>query len=529
MKTTDIHSIPTNSEFKEIKELFAKSEKRYQTEIKLLKEQVTFLQDRLFGRKSEKQPVDDKQLLLFEEFEDVVVACEDGDEIEVPSFTRKKRGRKPLPENLPRVEVIHDITEEDKLCECGCIKTCFGKEEAEQLDIIPPVIRVIKNIRLKYACKACEGVESEKPTVMIAPAPAQLIPKSNATSGLIAYIITSKFTDALPFYRQEKIFNRLNINIPRSTMCGWAIKTAEKCSPIIDLLHSVMLAGPLINADETPVQVHKEPGRKNTSKSYMWVFRGGPPETPCFIYQYHPTRAGRVAKTFLEGYKGFVQTDGYSGYNFLDANKNVGHVGCWAHARRTFFNASKVVEKAKGVKVKSSADEALDFIRKIYSIEKNIFIQNLSDDEIIKEREQKTLPVLEEFKIWLNEKSLITIPKSYLGKAIAYTMGQWNRLIQFTELEYCTPDNNLAENAVRPFVLGRKNWLFSDTPKGAKASAVFYSLIETAKANNIEPYQYLKYIFGKLPLITSTEEYKNLLPQNIDREEFKKFIEGVVN
>lgn len=528
MKSTGLHSESTTSEIEEIKAFFAESEKRYQTEIKLLKEQIQVLQDKLFGRKSEKRPVDDKQLLLFEEIEDNAVECIENEEVEIPSYNRKKRGRKPLPPELPRHEVIHDIAEEDKLCECGCTKSRCGEEVSEQLDIIPPVIRVIKNIRLKYACKACEGVESEKPPVMIAPVPPQFIPKSNATSGLIANIIINKFSDALPFYRQEKIFARLGIDIPRSTMCGWAIKAAEKCRPLIDLLHKEILSGPLINLDETTVQVHNEPGRKNTSTSYMWVFRGGPPNTPVYMFRYHPTRAGAVAKSFLDGYKGFVQTDGYAGYDFLDAIKGVYHVGCWAHARRKFVEASKVVKNSTFDKTHSSADEAIEFIGKLYGVERQIRERNLNPEEIQRIRQESSRPIFDEFKTWLKKKSLIIVPKGTLGKAISYTLSQWDRLIKYIDLDCITPDNNLAENAIRPFVVGRKNWLFSDTPEGADASAIFFSLIETAKANNLEPYQYLKYVFGKLPLAESTEDYKALLPQYIDRKELKEFTGGVV-
>ena len=536
MKSPGLNSVSTDSAIEELKAMFLASEerhriieKRYQEEIRLLKEQIKVLTAKLYGRKSEKRPLDDKQLLLFEEFEDQTVITDDDDTVLVPSHKRTKRGRKPLPENLPRIEIIHDIPEEDKLCECGCKKSCCGREESEQLDITPPVIKVYKHVRLKYACKSCEGTESNKPTVMIAPPPVQLIPKSYATSGLLAHIITNKYVDALPFYRQEKILARSQIYIPRSTMCNWTVKVAEKCKPLIKLFHEEILAGPLIGADETTVQVHKESGKKNTTKSYIWVFRGGNPKAPCILYQYHPGRAGSVAKEFLKRYTGYVQTDGYPGYNFLDTQKNIDHIGCWAHARRKFFEASVAVQKVKKEKSKSTADDALKFISMIYGIEEEIHKGGLIGKDIVTLRKLATKPVLKDFKEWLNEHSLTTVPSSYLGKALAYTQKMWPRLINFIDLDVATPDNNLVENAIRPFVIGRKNWLFSDSPQGAHANATLYSLIETAKANKLEPYMYLKFIFAKLPLVKSQQDYRDILPQNITMDDMKLFLQGVVH
>lgn len=526
----DLHSLTLLSEFEKLKELFVASEEKHQREIKLLKEQIQYLADKLYGRKSEKIPYDDKQLLLFEEKEDAAVLAEEPEETkEATPKTGKKRGRKALPPELPRVEVIHDLDEKDKICECGCAKSRCGEEISEQYDVIPATYRVIRHIRLKYACKSCEGVESDKPTVMIAPQPVAFLPKCNTTEGLLAQIITHKFADALPFYRQQKILARHGVDIPRSTLCNWTIMAYEKCGILLELLQKELLSGPLINVDETPVQVHNEPGRKNTSKSYMWVFCGGPPSAPVYLYSYDPSRESRVANDFLFDYSGFVQTDGYAGYNFLDGLKRIVHVGCWAHARRKFMEAAKLVKKPKGGEaLMSASDEAVQFVRKLYAVEKEAREKGLSTDAWAKLRKEKSKPLLDDFKKWLDEKAVITVPKSALGKAIAYTLGQWDRLICYMDDVFITPDNNRAENAIRPFVLGRKNWLFSDTPKGAKASAAFYSLIETAKANGIEPNSYLKYIFTKLPHAKSTDELKDLLPQYLDRNVMARVLEGGV-
>lgn len=526
----NLHINPFVFEYENLKKLFTESEEKHTKEIKLLKEQIQYLEDKLYGRKSEKIPYDDKQLLLFEEKGDVAMPVTEQEEItDSPSKKGKKRGRKAISAELPRVDVIHDLDEKDKICECGCAKTRCGEEISEKYDVIPATYRVIRHIRIKYACRACEGVESEKPTIMIAPPPVTFLPRCNVTEGLLAQIIVHKFADAIPFYRQQKIMARHDIEIPRSTLCNWTIMAYEKCVILLEFLQKELLSGPLINADETTVQVHNEPGRKNTSQSYMWVFCGGPPTAPVVLFTYDPSRESRVANDFLCDYKGFVQTDGYAGYNFLDSRTFIVHVGCWAHARRKFMEAAKLVKKPKGDETfTSTADEAVAFIRKLYAVEKEAKVKNLSNEEWAALRLEQSRPVLNDFKAWLLEKSTLIVPKSALGKAIAYTLDQWDRLTRYMDDVIITPDNNRAENAIRPFVLGRKNWLFSDTPDGAKASAAFYSLIETAKANNLEPSSYLKYIFTQLPYAKTDEHYKALLPQYLDRNDLADVLKGGV-
>jgi transposase len=379
-------------------------------------------------------------------------------------------------------------------------------------------MQVIRHIRYKYACKNCEGVDADEPAVKIAPMPEQMIPKSMASPGLLAHVITTKFVDAVPFYRQEGQFKRLGIEIPRSTMCGWAIKAAERCEPLIELLNEEIRSGPLINIDETTVQVMKEEGRLNTAKSYMWIFMGGDQERPALIYRYNPTRSGDVASEYLKGYKGYVQTDGYAGYDFLDKGEGIIHVGCWAHARRKFVEVISASGKRKGVKGRTgNAEMAVEYIARLYAIEKEAKDQGLNAKELFERRNEKAGPVLAEFKEWLEKTYMLTPPKGLLGTAISYALKQWGRLIRYLEDGRIRPDNNLAENAIRPFVVGRKNWLFSGHPNGANASACLYSLIETAKANDIEPYGYLRCLFERLPSAHSTDDFKALLPSRIDK------------
>ena len=496
-------------------------EAKSQSRISYLEERIRLLQNEIFGRKTEKhQPseTDPLQLCLFAESD--LPEPETVDTITVPEHARKKSGRKPLPKDLPRVDIIHDIDESEKTCACGCQLSLIDKEVSEKLDIIPPEIKVIRHIRLKYACKNCEGTEDDGPTVKIGPLPVQFIPKGIATPGLVAQILISKFEDALPFYRQEKIFSRLGIDIPRSTMCGWTIKAEEHCDPLLDLLHQKILSGPLINIDETPVQVMKEPGRSNTSKSYIWVFRGGPPDKPVLIFQYHPTRSGQVPNEFLKDYSGYIQTDAYSGYDALARRAEIYQVGCWSHARRMFV---KVIKAGSGKGKNGHAQIAIEYIQKIYAVEKSARKDQLTPDQIVALRQEKSKPILEEFKVWLNTLAGKTPPKGLLGKAVNYTLKNWPQLVRYLENGYITPDNNMAENAIRPFVVGRKNWLFFGHPNGASAGACLYSLIETAKACGLKPYNYLRYLFDSIPFAKTESDYEQLLPQNLTQEEIENF------
>jgi len=522
-----------------IKQTFAEKEQAYvekerhylshvkslEDEVTILSEQVRFFKASVYARKTEKLSAGElRQMFLFDEAEAVVdgIAPEDKESegVTVAAHTRRKSGRKVLPESLPRVEVVHDLSEEEKHCNCGHLMSRIGEDVSEKLDIIPARIRVIRHIRYKYACKGCEGIESEGGAVSIAHLPPQLIPRGIATPGLLSYILISKFADALPFYRQEKIFARIGVEIGRATMSNWAIHVGRRCEPLLDLMWQEIRSGPVINMDETPVQVLKEPGRSNTNKSYMWVFRGGDPDHPVLLYRYAPSRAGSVPEECLGDYKGYIQTDGYKGYNAFGKRDGIVHLGCLAHVRRKFLDAAKAGKKAS--QKKGYAYHIITHIGKLYAIEKKADKEKLSCEERCLLRQKESMPVLEKIKGLLDEAVKRTPPKGLLGKAVAYALDQWERLVRYTEDGRLRPDNNLAENAIRPFVVGRKNWLFSGSPRGARASAAIYSLIETAKANGLEPYQYLRHLFENIPLAKSTEDLKALLPMNLDRDTINK-------
>ena len=486
---------------------------QYEQQVAILLEQIRLLRHERFGKTSEKQPADSslEQLPLFDlpEPEDIEPA-----KIVIEEHRRKKPGRRPLPADLPRVEVLHDLEDGEKICACGCELRRIGEEVTEQLDIVPARIQVQRHVRPKYACPQCEGVEDDGPTVRIAPAPLQLIPRSIASPGLLAHVLTAKFVDHLPFYRQEQFFARLGVELGRATMCNWAMRAAEACIPLLNLLKDEILEGKLINIDETTLQVLAEPGRAPTATSYMWLFRRGDPERPALVYQYHPSRSGDVARDFLGDFQGYVQTDGYGGYTFLDHRPGVRHAGCLAHVRRKFMD----VIKAQGKNRKSgSADQALAYIQQLYGLEKEARASGLKPDAIREMRAEHARPILDTFQQWLHKRASQTPPKGLLGKALSYALNQWDHMLVYLEDGIITPDNNMAENAIRPFVLGRKNWLFAGTPKGAEASALLYSLIETAKANSCEPYSYLRHIFDQLPRVNSLAGYEALLPWNMDR------------
>lgn len=346
MKTTQTDPLIDAENSQEvIRQLIEKTEKQA-SEIEYLNERLSLLLAHLYGKKSEKSSFEYELpgQLSFLESDEEVPLTQPVESIDVPAHTRKKSGRKPLPDTLPRVEVIHDIPEDQKQCGCGSTLSCIGEEVSEQLNYIPAKLEVIRNIRLKYACRSCEGVETKGSTVKIAPPPKQILPKSIASAALLAAIIIAKFVDSLPFYRQEKQFARLGYKISRANMANWTIQLGILLKKLHELLRQEILSGPLINMDETTLQVLKEKGRAPTTKSYMWVMRGGVPGKIGVHFHYSPSRSTSVAVKLLDQYKGVVQTDGYVGYDFVDRSQKLEHAGCWVHSRRKFLE----VIKAKG-------------------------------------------------------------------------------------------------------------------------------------------------------------------------------------
>lgn len=479
------------------------------TRVSALEEYIRLERLRRFAAKSEKVS---GQYELFNEAE----LCDAAEEAlaeqdaarESPSAQRRKPGRKPLPAELPRICIEHDLADEDKYCPCGCALSAIGEVTSEQLDIVPAQIRVLVNVRKQYACRQCDS------TLKTAALPAQPIPKSNASPGLLAHIAVAKYQDALPLYRLEAILGRSGVELPRNTLALWMIRAGELIQPLINLLNDTLLSYPILHCDETRVQVLKEDGKPATSHSYMWVRVGGPPTQPIRLFHYADSRSGAVAAELLAGYRGYLHTDDYAGYNGVAA-PGIIRLGCWAHARRKFVEAQKAAAGPKGRAGK--ADLAISLIGKLYAVERRI--QHLDPDTRHRLRQSDSVPLLQTLRDWLDNTLHTTLPKGLLGKALAYLDKNWSRLTVYVEDGRLSIDNNLAENAIRPFVVGRKNWLFSASVAGAKASANLYSLIETAKANGLEPYVYLRHVFARLPRAASVEDMEALLPWKVDLQE----------
>ena len=481
--------------------------------------ELRLLRHRIFGRRSERlTPEEQKQSTLFDEAEMSLAAPSDQAPrtgVTVAAHTRAKPGRKPLPADLPREEVVHDIPEDQKKCICcGQPLVRIDAEISEKLDVVPAQMKVIRHVRPKYACKSCDGLQDEHP-VKIAPMPPQIVEKGIATAGLLAYVLVSKFCDALPFYRQQTMFRRIGVELSRTDFCNWAVQVGRAADPLMSIFLDEIRAGPVVQMDETHLQVMKERDRADTTKSWMWVMRGGPPQTPLILYRYHPSRQARIPLEYLSGFKGHLQTDGYEGYHLAGSLPDIVHVGCFAHCRRKFDEAAHAAGKG------GSAHEALAHIAKLYHIERQLRTQHLSEQDFVQARKAQALPILAEFKQWLDTRAMQVPPSTHLGKALHYALQQWDRLMRYLDSPYLTPDTNAVENAIRPFVLGRKNWMFSGSPGGAHASATLYSLIQTAKANGIEPYRYLRYVFTKLPFAHSRQDYLALTPHHLDQADFE--------
>ncbi|MDQ2993834.1 MAG: IS66 family transposase [Pseudomonadota bacterium] len=429
---------------------------------------------------------------------------DDKEKIEIKPHTRSKHPiRRPLPDYLEREDTVHDISDEEKVCSCGVHLVRIGEEVSEQLKYIPSKLNVIRHVRPKYACKHCQE------NVKIAKMPKLLLPKCIATPELVAYTIVAKYCDHIPLYRQSSIWTRMEIELPRSSLCGWLLKVSALCEPLIKELQKIIVSYDYVQSDETTVQVLNEEGRENTTKSYMWCYRGGG-EDLSIVYEYQETRGGYHAREFLSGFKGYLQSDAFSGYNWAHDVKEIISIGCNAHARRPFAELAKLTDTS------GLATMAIKFYRQLYAIEKEARDKNYTSEKRYSLRKERSEPILKEFKEWLDRYHLKTSEQGKIGKAIRYCLSHWAKLTGYLKDGRIEIDNNLLENAIRPFALGRKNWLFAGSPTGAKAGAIFYSLIETCKANNVEPYRYFCSMLNRIRECENEEDYPELLPQYID-------------
>lgn len=481
-----------------------------ENEIAHLREVIAYLRRKKFVRSSEK--IDEKERGTFNETEDILAKKDDIDETqnsdddtekEEITYTRKKnRGKRgKIDESLPRTKIVIDLPDEEKFCSLhGNPLKEIGEEITEQVIVIPAKIEVLQFVRKKYSrCSCCGG------GVQMAPLPPSILPKTMASPSLLSQIIISKYSDALPLYRQENIFSRLGIDLPRQTMARWLIHLCPQLIPLYNLLQDRLLARNYLQMDETTTQVLKEDGKKATSKSYMWV-RFAPGSEPIVLYDYSPTRAGSVPEALLVGFKGYLQTDGYDGYApVCDKNPHIIRLGCMDHCRRKFFDAYKTSEKKNKV-----GKKGITFLDKLYKIEDRI--KSFPPIEKYRIRQDESRVILKEMKDWIDEIRHKITPSSLAGKAINYAFNEWKYLTVYLEDGHLNISNIMVENKIRPFVLGKKNWLFSASVEGANVSALFYSLIETAKANDIEPFDYLLKVLEKLPTANLIDDFEALLP-----------------
>jgi transposase len=481
-------------------------------------EQAALARQRMFGTSSEQTSAqsrlfDEAEVLCqssTDEYDTAPIAAEDAQNTTdaaantTKAASKPARGKRaPLAAGLPRVDVVHDVPEAQRTCACGTPMVLIGQDISEQLDIVPMQVRVIRNIRNRYGCPGSQHAP------VTAPLPAQPLPKSNASADFLAMLYTVKFVDGMPLTRFGKVLVRHNAPVPSQTLARWVIAGSKLLQPLHNLMRDILLDHPLIYMDETGVQVLKEPGRAAAANSYMWVQSGGPPDKPVVLFDYDPSRSAAVPTRLLEGFKGYLMTDGYSGYNEIAKTPGIERLACWAHVRRYFVDAVRVQPKGK----RGKADEAVALIGKLYCIEREF--KTASPGDRHEARQSQSVKALAEIHAWMIKTLPLVTPKSALGTALAYMQNLWPLLTRYTERHDLPVDNNRAENSIRPFVVGRKSWLFSDTPAGAHSSAVIYSLVETCKANGVEPYAWLRRVLRELPAAKTVEEVEALLPWNL--------------
>lgn len=473
--------------------------KNLEQQILLLKEQVDFLTRKLYGTKSEKTSSlsIEGQMSLFDEIENNADPdAKEPDLVAVEKHLRKKKyaGQKEdLVKNIPHNKVLHTIDESDRTCErCGSTMVRVGEEFSRtEVQFIPAKLKVIDHYRETYECRTCR--KKGMPYMEKAPIPAAPVMHSLASASTIAWLIHQKFELGIPLYRQEKEWADMGLALSRATMSNWLLVVyRDWLSHVVERLKQELLKQKYLHIDETHVQVLKEPGRKNTTDSYMWVYCSiKDAKNPIRYFEYRPGRGGKYPETFLKDYTGYIHTDAYSGYNGVSG---VIRCMCYTHLRRAFVDAlPKDVHDPAATK----PAEAILRLNKLFAIEEEL--ADLTPEERKRQRIIREKKHLEDFWSWAEKSALGELPKSKLSKAFGYALNNRDEFFNYLKDGNCAISNSLAENCIRPFVIGRKNWLFSGSPQGAQASAGIYTLVETAKANGLSPMKYIKYILSDMP------------------------------
>jgi transposase len=498
----------------------------------LLKEQLNRFKRQLFEAKSEVATTAHQKDLFFNEAEAQGASAQPGTTdadtedktLDVPAHRRAKRGRKPLDPALPREVRRHELPAAERVCpHDGAALSEIGVEVSEQLDIVPQQVRVIRHERVKYACPCCDG------GLRLAGKPAQVIPKGLFSEAALAWVITSKYLDGLPLYRQAVLLGRFmggsgGTQLSRNTLAASCVRVGQAVQPVVNLLRDALLDSRVVHGDETEVQVLKEPGRKAQAKSYMWVQMtqsSGPEGTgpPIRLFGYAPSRSTQSARALYEGMRagGALMSDGYEPYAAIAAQHGLVHLGCWAHARRYFNDALQALPKDKRGPEQLSA-RFIALIGQLYKVEADArrdSVDAIDAQALQRQRQLHSVPVLEQLQALALQHLHGVLPGSLLGKALHYLTAQWPKLARFVDDGRYPIDNNACENAIRPFVIGRRNWLFADTVAGANASANLYSLLQTCIANGIDGYGYLRALLVELPKATTIDDFDALLPWNL--------------
>ncbi len=481
-----------------------------ETEYETLRQIILNSNRARFGSKSERYAEGDiNQLPLFASIEEVAIPDVAADEVETITYSRrKKRDNQESTNDLPRKEILIPVSETDRLCACGCEKVLVKYETKEKLHYEPAIFEVQIEKREVLACpKGCDG------SMVTAEAPKQMLPKTKATEELLSHIAVSKIIDRQPLYHLEKQFDmRYHVKLSRQTMAKWMIEMAVAFQPIINLLKDTLLSYDVAGLDATTLQVLHEPDRKAQTKSYVYCVRGGPPGKAVVLWDYNDREHKSFLKEWFLGYNGYIHVDADPFFEDLPAEDLIFLSKCNAHARRKFE------EIVKATKRPGLAKEAMSFYQELYKTERDAKERKLTPEERYLLRQEKTAPLMTKFKEWLHQKYPTTLPKTHIGKALKYCLNHWEGLTIFLRDGRLEVDNNLTEQQIKAFVIGRKNWLFSDTVAGADSLAVHYGLMLTAKQHNLDPFKYYCALSKKLPNCSSIPDYEALLPWNIKLE-----------
>jgi transposase len=479
------------------------------TELKIklawYEEQFRKAQHQRFAASSERTHPD--QLTLFNEAEAEADPKQPEPTLETVTVERRKKTaghRETKLAGLPVETVTYTLSAAECICpDCAGPLHEMSTEVRRELKIIPAQVSVVEHVRPIHGCRYCEQNGLRTP-IITAPMPAPALPGSLASPSMLAYVMRQKYVDSLPLYRQEQQFRQLGIELSRQTMANWLIAASERwLDPLYRVFHAKLLEQEIVLADETTLQVLREPGRAAQTKSYLWLYRTGRVGIDVVLYDYRTGRGGEHPEQFLSGFNGYLQTDGYSGYAKV---KGITQLGCWAHARRKYYEAMQVAPPAQ--RAQTVAAEGLAFCNALFEVERRW--KMATPEERYTARLAESKPILERFAAWLKEQQLRALPKGLLGTAITYSLKQWEKLNVFLQDGRLEIDNNRSERAIKPTVIGRKNFLFSNTPRGAKASAILYSIVETAKANGLKPEAYLQYLFEQLPQLPDHKDRTSL-------------------